>query len=643
MPAEFQQYYMLRIKRLYVFIITTFLPLFFATFGVCLFIILMQFLWKYVDDMVGKGLGLFVVGKMFFYAALAMVPMALPLAILLASLMAFGNLGEKFELLAMKASGISLLRIMRPIIILILLVSIGAFFFQNNVLPPTQVKLWTLVRSIKLKSPELDIPEKTFYKEIQGYNVYVDHKNKKTGNLNDIMIYDFSKGFDNAKVIVADSGKLTASVDKKHLVFSIFNGESFENLKQSNSRNRNQKIPYLREKFTLKEMLIEFDANFKMEDESFMQSRDLSKNLDALRIYIDSVSVVEDSVNSSISNNLRKYSYTDALSPENIITQKTDKKPKEKINVQTYLEEKEPNKQLQIINEAKNRAQNIRNEYEYNRIIQKERQSAINGHKIEWHRKFTVSFACFIFLFIGAPLGAIIRKGGLGMPAVISVFLFLFYYSINIFGEKLAKQSVLPVWQGMWLSSLVLFSLGIFFTYKAVRDSVMFDINTWTGFFKRLIGKKEIRNYQRKELIINQPDYKENLLNIDKLNKLSTDFLEQNKLFINYFSFWKTHINDNINELSDLMEYIIEDLKNSNENYIIGKLMDYPIINIKHYYPKDKNIQTFCKWFFPIGLIFYFLYISRQSNIKEDIKTILKVNEELTTEINKILISKNVN
>ena len=226
----------------------TFLPLFIMTFGICLFIVLMQFLWRYIDDMVGKGLGIPVLGEMFFYAALFLLPMALPLAILLASLMTFGNLGERLELLAMKSAGVSLIHIMRPLIITIGIISIGAFFFQNNAMPVVQVKLYSLLYSMRQKSPELDIPEGVFYGEITGYNVYVKEKNNQTGLLKDVMIYDYSKGFNNARVILADSGRLKTSVDKLFLVLSLFNGESFENLSegQTGSNNRKTAVPYRR-------------------------------------------------------------------------------------------------------------------------------------------------------------------------------------------------------------------------------------------------------------------------------------------------------------------------------------------------------------------------------------------------------------
>ena len=218
---------MLRGKRLYGFMLQGFLPMFLMTFCICLFLVMMQFLWRYIDELVGKGLEISVIGELFFYAALTMVPMALPLAILLASLMLFGNLGEHFELTALKSSGISLLKVMSPLIVLISMVSVGAFFFQNNVLPPAQVKMWTLLFSMRQKSPELEIPEGVFYDQIQGYNVFVKEKNRQTGVLHDMMIYDVASGFSNSRIILADSGKMQFTHDQKHLALTLWAGEQF--------------------------------------------------------------------------------------------------------------------------------------------------------------------------------------------------------------------------------------------------------------------------------------------------------------------------------------------------------------------------------------------------------------------------------
>ncbi len=238
----------MKIKRLYLFMLQSFVPLFVMTFFICLFIVLMQFLWRYIDDLVGKGLEISVIAELFFYAALTMIPMALPLAILLASLMTFGNLGERFELTAMKASGVSLIKCMRPLIVLMAGIAIAAFFFQNNVLPVAQTKMYTLLLSMKQKSPELEIPEGVFYDQIPGFNLFVKEKDHDTGTLRQIMIYDMSKGFDNAAIILADSGRLAMTEDKTHLFLTLWSGESFENLTEAAGRNTN--VPYRRESFS---------------------------------------------------------------------------------------------------------------------------------------------------------------------------------------------------------------------------------------------------------------------------------------------------------------------------------------------------------------------------------------------------------
>ncbi|MDE5690439.1 MAG: LptF/LptG family permease, partial [Duncaniella sp.] len=252
---------MFRIKRMDIFILQSFVPLFMMTFCICLFIVLMQFLWRYIDDLVGKGLGVDVIAELFFYAALTMIPMALPLAILLASLMTFGNLGEQFELTAMKASGISLLRTMAPLIVLMVMIATGAFFFQNDVLPVAQTKMWTLLYSMRQKSPELEIPEGVFYDQIPGYNLFVQEKNRDTGVLYEMMIYDVSKGFENSSIILADSGKMSITPDKTHLFLRLWNGESFENIRDAGASNM-LNVPYRRESFSQKDIMLKFDANF---------------------------------------------------------------------------------------------------------------------------------------------------------------------------------------------------------------------------------------------------------------------------------------------------------------------------------------------------------------------------------------------
>ena len=611
----------------------TFLPLFLMTFGICLFIVLMQFLWRYIDDMVGKGLGIPVLAEMFMYAALFLVPMALPLAILLASLMTFGNLGERLELLAMKSAGVSLIHIMRPLIVTLLFVSVGAFFFQNNVMPVVQVKLYTLLYSMRQKSPELDIPEGSFYKDIPGFNVYVKKKDPKDGLLKDVMIYDYSEGFNNARVIVADSGRLKTSADKLFLVLSLFNGESFENVgkSQANTTQARTAVPYRRESFSSKDILIEFDANFNRTDESFMQNQYMGKNLKDLQTSIDSMGVRLDSIKDVNAKSIYDASYVKTLKSlrakkESEAEGQPDEQqeklpvitPTIQLDFDSLYQAQAPSSKAALLGRAKSSIENIKTDYYFRAATVGDEAYKVRRHLTEWHKKFTVSFACIMFFFIGAPLGAIIRKGGLGVPVVISVILFIFYYIIDNMGFKMARDGVWDAWEGMWLSSVVLTPMGIFLTYKAVKDSVILNADTYVNALKNLIGKREGRKVERKEVIIYTPDYEATLPQLEKLVEESTTYLANHKRWINYLTFWKQGGKDNTAELlAQDTENIVEELSNSDQNLLLNKLMDYPVIggyNNKLSKHINGKLALAIGIFFPLGLPIYLLGFTRPTS-----------------------------
>ncbi len=485
----------------------SFLPLFMMTFFICLFIVLMQFLWRYIDDLVGKGLSVGVIGELFFYAALTMVPMALPLAILLASLMTFGNLGERFELTAIKASGVSLLKVMKPLIIFIGLVAVGAFFFQNNVLPIAQTKMWTLLYSVRQKSPELEIPEGVFYDQIPGYNFYVGKKNPQTGELYDIMIYDVSRGFENVRVILADSGQV-----KEHLFLRLHDGKQFENLRETAFSGIGANQPYRRESFRLKEILMAFDAGFNRMDESGMRNQYVGKNITELKATIDSVGERVDSVGAIYARDLKEATYLRVsyyelqYTPDGktrLVRRPDVAMPAGPIDIDSLFYKRNPGQTATYIAMAISRVQRAKQEYEFKSYAMEDDRYTIRRHGIEMQKKFTLSFACLVFFFIGAPLGAIIRKGGLGTPLVISVFLFIVYYIIDNTGYKMARDGKLEVWQGIWLSSAVLLPLGIFFTYKAMRDSAVFNMDAYRLFWLRLRGKLR-RELEVKEFVMQE-------------------------------------------------------------------------------------------------------------------------------------------
>lgn len=485
---------MFRIKRLYLYILQTFVPVFFMTFVICLFIILMQFVWKYVEDLVGKGLEPMVVAELFAYAAINLAPTALPLAILLASLMAFGNLGEKYELLAIKSSGISLLKAMRPLIILVGFISIGAYYFQDDIIPKVQVKFRTLMISIRQKSPELDIPENTFYSGIDNYNLFVKSKNKETGMMYNLMIYDVSKGFDNMAVIVCDSGKIKISSNKDYLLLNLHNGQQFSNFQQGGTMMRqnasgNNFVPYMRENFKERRLIMPFDANFNRMDESSMDGTQISKNTAQLRHSIDSLSNKIDSMNVfdrdlMISSVYFSYKNINQREDAPKVVAATDQQV---YDLDSIVESFSLQEKTSIYNEAIAKAEMNRNDVTFRSLEKIDTRTRLRQHDVEFQGKFSLSFACLVFFFIGAPLGAIIRKGGLGMPVVVSVAMFIFYYIINNLGYKFARDGVWDVWQGVWLSSFVLFPLGAFITYKAINDSALFNPEAYGKYFRKIL------------------------------------------------------------------------------------------------------------------------------------------------------------
>lgn len=485
------------IKKLDIYILKNFIGLFLMTFMICIFILLMQFLWMHVKDLVGKGVGISVLAEFFIYATVSVVPLALPLAILLASLMTFGNLGEKFELTAMKSAGISLFRIMQPLTICIAFVCVGAFFFSNNVLPKSQVKLWTLIFSLRQKSPELDIPAGEFYDGIDGYNVYVRHKDTKTGRLEDMMIYDFSEGFRNTKVMVADSGRLYFTADKKYLMLCLYNGESFENLQQQNAAvSSKDRIPYRRETFARKQLLIDFDSDFSRYDESVLRDQHVSKDVSELVHSIDSVQQIAHERSRGQSKEMvnNRYFGRDRVSGRQLTA--ITKEEQQSHDIDSLYASLSPRSKEKAASIAYEKGKQAGDQVEYNALLLDDSQRYIRKHEIELHRKFTLSFACLIFFFIGAPLGAIIRKGGLGAPVVISVVMFIIYYLIDNTGYKMAREGLWPVWAGIWLSSSILLPIGIFLTYKAATDSALLNPEAWVKQWEK-VKKRTIRLVRR--------------------------------------------------------------------------------------------------------------------------------------------------
>ena len=628
-----------RLKRLYSFILQSFLPMFSMTFVICLFLVLMQFLWKHIDDMVGKGLDLRVLAEMFLYASLNLIPMALPLSVLLASIMVFGNLGERFELLAIKSAGVPLLKTMKPLIVLIVFISIGAFFFQNYAMPKIQVKFFSLLISIRQKSPELDIPEGVFYKEIENYNIFVERKNRKTGMLYDVMIYDVSKGFNSMAVIVCDSASMKLSDDKLSLAFTMYKGQQFQNFQSENIGSASSSkdfVPYSREDFKKKQMLIPFDANFnRMEDSALEEgpgSSYVSKNSAELKFSIDSMNQNMDSMNVVDRVQMKKYShlsfrnsYEQNLDSFTLLAQSVEIAP-----IDTILKNKTLEEKSSILRSAMAKTENNNNEFLFRSISKVTTQKIINRHWVEWHRKFTLSFACFIFFFIGAPLGSIIRKGGLGMPIVVSVVLFIIYYILDNVGFKMTRDGVWIHWVGMWFSSFVLFPLGVFLTYKAMNDSVILNADAYVGFLKKMFFIRENRHFQMKEVIISPPAYGEISNKIDELNNEIDAYLDNYKK-MGYKKYWLDEGHDRqFAVMKNSLELLLNSLANSIYPEVLNKAEEYPILihNQRPFGPNSTGAKI-SAFFLPFGLLMRMISLLFERRLNRDLVKVKKLNNEL--------------
>jgi lipopolysaccharide export system permease protein len=455
------------------------------TFFIAMFVFFMMFIFKYIDDFVGKGIEAGVLAELFFYFSLTTIPMALPLAILLSSLMTFGNLGEHFELTAMKSSGLSLQKVMSPLVVTTMCLSVAAFYFSNNILPYTNLKAGSLLYDVRESKPALLFKEGVFNNSIQGFSIRVDKKEKDGRTLGDIMIYDHRDMKGNTTVLSAKYGKMEETADKMFLVLTLKDGVSY---KEMNENPKDvQSRPMIRDKFS--ERVIRFDlSEFKMN----RTNEDLFKS-NFQMMTISQLNMVADSLETK--NNKRRMQYSKHLN--NSYYSRTTKylaqldSGKIELGSGHYFDNLPKSQKLSIIEAATNMARNAKASAEGMQSDIVSEQFSIFKCNIEWHRKFTLSIACLVLFFIGAPLGAIIRKGGLGMPVVVSVVFFITFHILSITGEKLAKEGEMPPYQGMWMATIILLPIGIFLTIKATSDSTLFDLNAYVDPLKRLFVKKK--------------------------------------------------------------------------------------------------------------------------------------------------------
>ncbi len=675
------------IRKLDIFIIRNFLTLLAGAFFVCLFVLMMQFTWRYIDELIGKGLSLDVFAKFFWYMALSLVPQAMPLAILLASLITFGNMGERLELLAMKTVGVPLLRIMRPLIILVSGISCASFYFQNFTGPYAELQLRTLLMSMHESAPALEIPEGTFYNGIPNINIYVKHKQNETGMLYDVIIYKTDQGFNKAQIVLSDSAKLEITSDKKFLVLQLFNGEQFENLQTGTSNKMRAYVPYDRETFSYKKFIIDFDSNFNVLDANAIGNRPESKNMKQLVAGIDSMEMHADSlgkvnydfisregslgpvpsldytgyfpmrgnslagvptepIGSAATQSSNPDSFRLAREAEEAKAQrernaKAEKAIKayrarepqiiaaaRKIDFDSLVASLPAATRADMVARGHDVAQQIVTDLEWEKYEVADNDLMIRKYNIAWHEKIIVSLTCLIFFFIGAPLGSIIQKGGLGAPTVLSVMIFILYYIISTSGMKLAKEGTWVITFGMWMSVMILAPLGAFLTYKANNDSVVFNPEAYHRLLRRVLGLRSRRHVARKEVIVYDPDYASIYERLGVLAERCRAYNEREKLWRmpNYLShFFYPKPDHEVEEINAEMESVVEELSNTKSLKVLDELNRFPVIFASAHVSPFANawLNRVSGILLPVGLFLWFRMWKFRLRLFRDMKQIV--------------------
>ena len=624
---------MFRIRKLDIFVTKQFMLLFVGTFFICQFVLMMQFLWRYVDELIGKGLSLEVMAQFFWYMGLMLMPQAFPLAILLSSLITFGNLGESSELTAIKAAGISLMQTFRPLIFIVLLISLTSYYFQDVVGPRANLSFYQLLLSVKHKSPELEIPEGIFYDGLPGSNIYVQKKNLETGMLYGIMIYRQTGSYEDQAIILADSGMMQTTEEKKHLLLTLYSGEWFENMRSQDLAN-SANIPYRRETFSTKRIVLDFDSGLNLADMADVSGDARAKSLSKILHDMDSIKENNDSIGYSFYLDAKRYNLRQPTITKEDSLKIVNELAAGNINSDTLYERQSTTGRQEALKNAMASVQSMKMDMEIKADYAKSLHRYYRHHQLEAIKKFTLALSCLIFFFIGAPLGAIIRKGGLGVPVIISVLVFIVYYIFDNTGFRMAREGQWTVWFGMTISTVALTPIAAFFTYKANKDSVVFNIDLYKSIAMRMLGLRTKRHIFRKEVIIEDPRYEEDAAMLTEINTQIADYSEHHKLLhwpnpINVFF----HAGDDqeIEAISERLEETIEDLGYTRDRLILTELNHYPILathaHTRPFRKKWMNVVT--GLLLPVGVFFYIRMLRFRLRLRKDLRTIRHTSEKV--------------
>ena len=569
-----------------------------------------------------------------------LMPQAFPLAILLSSLITFGNLGESSELTAIKAAGISLRQAMRSLTIITITIACISFYFQEVIGPKAFISFQQLLISMQQKNPEVEIPEGIFYDGIPGSNLYVQKKDLERGVLYGIMIYRMNGNYEDAAVILADSGRIQATAEKKHLLLTLYSGEWFENMRQS-GMGVNANVPYRRETFGTKKILLDFDGGFNLTEMGGISADARSKGLSRIVHDLDSIREYNDSVGHQNFREAQQISYSRAiLSKDDSMKVMRETAGRSEMYDSLYQKQSADQKQ-RILTQAANDVQmtltNMDYKAEWSYWLNREERM----HMMEAINKFTLSLSCIIFFFIGAPLGAIIRKGGLGVPVIISVIVFIVFYILDNTGMRMARIDEWTVWFGKLLGTAVLSPIAIFFTYKANKDSTVFNVDMYRIIVMRLLGLRTKRSIMKKEVIIEDPNYQEDSNKLAAISEETRRYMEAHNLLRwpnPIVVFFRPGNDQEIASLYDELETTIEDLSYTRDKRIIMLLNRYPVIapnaHTRPFHRKWLNVIT--GLFLPTGIFFYVRMIRFRFRLYKDLQHILRTNDKLIARIGEL-------
>ena len=624
---------MFRIKKLDIFITKQFGLLFVGTFFICQFVLMMQFLWRYVDELIGKGLSLEVMAQFFWYMGLMLMPQAFPLAILLSSLIAFGNLGESSELTAIKAAGISLMQAFRPLIIIAVMMTGVSFYFQNVVGPKANQDFYRLLLGMKQKSPEVEIPEGQFYSGIPSANIYVQKKNLNTGMLYGIMIYRMTGSYEDQAIILADSGMMQSTAEKKHLLLTLYNGVWNESMRSQDLAGTAE-VPYRRETFVTKRIVLDFDGGFSMADINDIAGDARAKGLAKILHDKDSIAEYNDSVGRAYYNDGSRFFFKraevnsqDSIKISKIVAESNT-------TIDSMFNKLTDARKQSAVRTALNNAQSCATDLEMKGTFADSMHRYYRTHQIQAILKFTLAFTCIIFFFIGAPLGAIIRKGGLGVPVIISVLVFIVYYILDSTGQKMARDDQWTVWYGLTISTVVLTPIAAFFTYKANNDSVVFNIDMYKQVAMRVLGLRSHRHIYRKEVIIEDPIYALDSFYLLQISEEIKQYSEEHKLLHlpnPIHVFFRPGDDQKIEQIVAKLEDVIEDLGNTKDAQILGFLNRYPIVATHaHTRPfRQKWLNIITGLILPLGVFFYLRMCRFRLRLRKDLNRIQDTNHDV--------------